>query len=60
MGCTLCPRQCGAERQKGQKGRCGADDQMRCARAALHLWEEPCLSGSRGSGAIFFSGCPLG
>ena len=60
MGCTLCPRQCGAERQKGQKGRCGADDQMRCARAALHLWEEPCLSGSRGSGTIFFSGCPLG
>ena len=38
----------------------GADDQTRCARAALHLWEEPCLSGSRGSGAIFFSGCPLG
>lgn len=60
MGCTLCPRRCGADRAGGQRGACGADGTLRCARAGLHQWEEPCLSGTRGSGAVFFSGCPLG
>lgn len=66
-GCTLCPRRCGADRESGQKGRCHADDKIRVARAALHYWEEPCISGKEGSasrlggsGAVFFSGCPLG
>lgn len=61
--CTLCPRACGADRAAGQTGYCGADDRLLVARAALHHWEEPCLSGapedSRGSGTVFFSGCPL-
>ena len=43
--CTLCPRACGADRAAGQRGLCGADDTLRVARAALHHWEEPCLSG---------------
>lgn len=58
-GCVLCPRQCGARRDLGQAGLCGAGA-LRCARAGLHLWEEPCLCGKEGSGAVFFSGCPLG
>lgn len=58
--CTLCPRACGVDRAAGQKGRCHVDDQIRVARAALHMWEEPCLSGRAGSGAVFFSGCALG
>ena len=57
--CTLCPRMCGALRDEGQRGVCGADDQMLVARAALHFWEEPPLSGESGSGAVFFSHCPL-
>lgn len=61
--CTLCPRRCGADRTRGN-GRCGASDQLLCARAALHFWEEPCISGSGehapGSGTVFFSGCSLG
>lgn len=60
--CTLCPRQCAADRSRAP-GRCGAGMLPRLARAALHRWEEPCLSGSdpeRGSGTVFFSGCPLG
>ena len=56
--CTLCPRQCGADRTR-QKGACGAANQLRIARAALHHWEEPCISGTRGSGTVFFSGCSL-
>lgn len=57
--CTLCPRQCGVPR--GEKtGYCKSGPQMRIARAALHHWEEPPISGERGSGAIFFTGCPLG
>ena len=59
--CTLCPRECGADRTTG-RGRCGAGALPRLARAALHRWEEPCISGcdpARGSGAVFFSGCPL-
>ena len=57
--CTLCPRQCGADRTRAQ-GLCGGGPDIRAARAALHLWEEPCISGTRGSGTVFFSGCPLG
>ena len=59
MGCTLCPRACGADRSKGL-GRCGVGEVIKLARAAPHFWEEPCISGERGSGAVFFSGCPLG
>jgi putative pyruvate formate lyase activating enzyme len=57
--CELCPRRCGANRAEGRRGVCGADDSLRVARAALHLWEEPPISGERGSGTIFFSTCPL-
>ncbi|MBP3655654.1 MAG: radical SAM protein [Clostridia bacterium] len=59
-GCTLCPRMCGVVRS-GDEGRgvCGVGSLPRIARAALHHWEEPCISGTRGSGAIFFSGCGL-
>ncbi len=56
--CKLCPRQCGIDRTK-RTGVCGAGNTLRIARAALHEWEEPCLSGTRGSGTIFFSGCTL-
>ena len=56
--CNLCPRGCGVDRS-ARKGICGCGDTMRVARAALHMWEEPCLSGERGSGAVFFAGCPL-
>ena len=59
MGCELCPRRCGARRKEGQAGACGAKG-LRAARAGLHQWEEPSISGKRGSGAVFFSGCPLG
>lgn len=58
--CHLCPRQCGADRAAGQKGRCHTSDRLLVARAALHQWEEPCISGEEGSGAVFFSGCALG
>ncbi len=57
--CTLCPRRCHADRRAGQTGYCGASVLPRAARAALHFWEEPCISGSVGSGAVFFSGCSL-
>lgn len=50
---------CGANRLEGRRGACGADDRLMVARAALHYWEEPPLSGERGSGAVFFSNCPL-
>ena len=58
--CTICPRNCRAERINGKTGFCRATSDMRIARAALHMWEEPCISGGGGSGAIFFSGCNLG
>ncbi len=80
-GCRLCPRQCGVRRDLGGIGYCGVDDRLRVGRAALHMWEEPCISGgpdewdltgdaddadaprmsvrAPGSGAVFFSGCPL-
>ena len=57
--CTLCPRACGADRAAGQRGFCGADNTLRVARAALHMWEEPPISGTNGSGAVFFAGCTL-
>ena len=56
--CRLCPRQCGVDRSK-QTGYCGVSDRVKLARAALHFWEEPCISGERGSGTVFFSGCAL-
>ena len=58
-GCQSCPRRCGADREAGKVGYCGVDAKVRIARAALHLWEEPIISGTRGSGTIFFSGCNL-
>lgn len=57
--CRLCPRACGADRSGGQRGICGQTAQIKAARAALHMWEEPCISGKNGSGAVFFSGCGL-
>jgi len=57
--CTLCPRNCGADRLAGQLGYCGMPAGVYAARAALHLWEEPCLTGSTGSGTVFFSGCNM-
>ena len=56
--CELCPRRCGADRTQRQ-GLCGGGGLPRVARAALHHWEEPCISGTSGSGTVFFSGCPL-
>lgn len=59
MKCDLCPRKCLVDRKKGEKGICGQTEKLKVARAALHFWEEPCISGDAGSGAVFFSGCPL-
>lgn len=61
--CVLCPRKCHADRLAGPMGRrtgyCGQGAEIAAARAALHFWEEPCISGQNGSGAVFFSGCNL-
>lgn len=57
--CKLCPRNCGIDRLEGEYGYCGAPDKLIIARAALHHWEEPCISGSNGSGTVFFSKCSL-
>ena len=57
--CELCPRRCGTARNQGKAGLCGSAASPKVARAALHFWEEPPISGERGSGAIFFVGCPL-
>lgn len=57
--CLLCPKKCGINRAAGQTGVCGVSAEIRVARAALHYWEEPCISGEKGSGAVFFSGCSL-
>nr|WP_308658427.1 4Fe-4S cluster-binding domain-containing protein [uncultured Agathobacter sp.] len=57
--CLLCPRKCGINRSTGQTGVCGVSSEIKVARAALHYWEEPCISGKKGSGAVFFSGCSL-
>lgn len=56
--CRLCPRECKVNRHE-KSGYCGQSDKIKIARAALHEWEEPCISGNRGSGTIFFSGCTL-
>lgn len=56
--CTLCPRECKINRRE-RAGYCGERDVLRISRAALHMWEEPCISGKRGSGTVFFVGCPL-
>ncbi|MBD5488302.1 MAG: radical SAM protein [Lachnospiraceae bacterium] len=57
--CNLCPRECNVRREEGQMGYCRSDDRIFIARAALHMWEEPCISGEKGSGTVFFSGCNL-
>ena len=59
MKCNLCPRNCGVDR-KEKNGICNVDEDVMVARAALHFWEEPCISGENGSGTVFFSGCSLG
>ncbi len=58
--CEICPRRCLVDRSAGECGLCGVPMMPRLARAGLHAWEEPCLSGVRGSGTVFFSGCQLG
>ncbi|MBE5813056.1 MAG: radical SAM protein [Clostridiales bacterium] len=57
--CKLCPRNCGVNRINNQTGFCSATDKLKVARASLHMWEEPCISGTNGSGTIFFSHCSL-
>ena len=57
--CVLCPRKCHVDRRSEQRGFCGQGTKVAAARAALHFWEEPCISGSCGSGTVFFSGCSL-
>lgn len=59
MNCTLCPRKCGVDRSTA-RGYCKMGDTLTAAKAMLHYWEEPCISGEHGSGAVFFSGCVLG
>ncbi len=59
QSCELCPRTCHTDRRR-QSGFCGCPSTVKAARAALHHWEEPCISGTKGSGAVFFSGCTLG
>ena len=58
MLCNMCPRKCNIDRSE-KTGLCGMSDEIRIARAGLHFWEEPCISGEKGSGTVFFSGCPL-
>ncbi len=57
--CRLCPRNCGIDREL-MKGACGVTGTLKVSRAALHMWEEPCISGEEGSGTVFFAGCSLG
>ena len=58
--CQLCPRKCGVDRLAGNTGFCRMGRKIRAARASLHQWEEPCISGKTGSGTVFFAGCSLG
>lgn len=58
--CSLCARNCGVNRLNGEMGYCKSGKNLKIARAALHYWEEPCLSGEKGSGTVFFSSCSLG
>ncbi len=60
VNCQLCPRKCGVDRTVGERGFCGGPDKAVVAKTMLHMWEEPALAGSGGSGAIFFGGCTLG
>ncbi len=60
VNCNLCPRRCGVDRTKGERGFCRCPDTALVAKTMLHQWEEPALAGSGGSGAIFFGGCTLG
>ena len=57
--CTLCIRKCNVNRNKEIKGICNSSNTVKIARAALHFWEEPCISGKKGSGTVFFSNCNL-
>ena len=57
--CTICPKECFVERISGKLGFCKMDYRIKIARADLHFWEEPCLSGKNGSGTVFFSGCNM-
>lgn len=57
--CVLCPRRCRVDRNNGHTGICGQNAEIKVARASLHMWEEPCISGEHGSGTVFFSGCAL-
>lgn len=57
--CKLCPRNCKIDRLNNKIGFCKATDKLKVARAALHFWEEPCISGEKGSGTVFFSNCTL-
>lgn len=59
QACGLCPRRCGVDRLSGKRGMCGGGSQVKLARAALHFWEEPPISGEKGSGTVFFSHCTL-
>ena len=59
MKCYLCPRNCGVDRDHGELGFCRETNEIVAARAALHFWEEPCISGAAGSGTVFFAGCNL-
>lgn len=59
LDCTLCPRECHKDRRNGELGYCRVHAEILLARAALHMWEEPCISGECGSGTVFFSGCSL-
>ena len=58
--CQLCPRRCGVDRTRGERGFCRMPGELHAARAAAHYWEEPVISGNYGSGTVFFSGCTLG
>jgi len=58
--CNLCPRKCDVDRENGERGYCGEGAAIKIGRAALHFWEEPSISGTNGSGTVFFSGCNLG
>ena len=57
--CQLCPRMCQVNRENGQTGICKVPSKLKVARAALHYWEETCISGTKGSGTVFFSGCSM-
>lgn len=59
QGCDLCPRRCGVKRHEGQPGYCGMSDTVYVSRSAPHMWEEPPISGTHGSGTVFFTGCNL-